>query len=352
MVNNMNTGRDVSLEGRTVNGVAFTDSLHRLHWGGILAGTLTGLVTYIALGAFGVAIGFGAAANLSDIRGLQGIGITGAIWLVLSLAGASFLAGLVAARASTDLNMPRGRFNGVMTGIAMCAVLTLATFSGLSSLNTNVTNAASSAVSTAVTATAGGLAATGAATNNAGGLQGLASSLGLGDELQALQNGLNRNEISQIIADASPELNQTQVNAAAATIESIINNASRNIGGNLTDVSNIGGVVTKQADAIGAALQGDQFSSRLQRRGLSKAQADEVVTVVSKRVTELRQQAQQTATAITETTARVAKETAAAAARAIWIWLAAVGVTLLASTFGGGFGATDRSTVKAVVHTS
>ena len=352
MTNNMNMGRDTALEARTLNGVMLNDSPHRLHWGGILAGTLTGLVTYIALGALGVAIGFGAAANLSDIRGLQGIGITGAIWLVLSLAGASFLAGLVAARANTDVNMPRGRFNGVMTGIAMCAVLTLATLGGISSLAMNVGNAAGNAVSTAVNATAGGLAATGAATSNAGGLQGLAGSIGLGDELQALQNGLNRNEIAQIIADASPELNQTQVGAAAATIESIINNASRNIGGNLTDVSNIGNIVTKQADAIGAALQGNQFSSRLQRRGLSKAQADEVVTVVSARVTELRQQAQQTATAITETTARVAKETAAATSRAIWIWLAAVGVTLLASTFGGGFGATDRSTVKAVVHTS
>ena len=352
MTNNMNMGRDPALEARTLNGVTFTDSLHRLHWGGILAGTLTGLVTYIALGALGVAIGFGAAANLSDIRGLQGIGITGAIWLVLSLAGASFLAGLVAARASTDLNMARGRFNGVMTGIAMCAVLTLATLGGISSLAMNVGNAAGSAVSTAVTATAGGLAATGAAANNAGGLEGLASRIGLGDELQALQNGLNRNEISQIIADASPELNQTQVGAAAATIESIINNASRNIGGNLTDVSNIGGIVTKQADAIGAALQGDQFSSRLQRRGLSKAQADEVVTVVSKRVTELRQQAQQTATAIADTAATTAKQTAAAAASAIWLWLAAVGVTLVAATFGGGYGATDKSMVKAVVHNS
>ena len=341
MTNNMNMGRDPALEARTLNGVTFTDSLHRLHWGGILAGTLTGLVTYIALGALGVAIGFGAAANLSDIRGLQGIGITGAIWLVLSLAG-------------TDLNMARGRFNGVMTGIAMCAVLTLATLGGISSLAMNVGNAAGSAVSTAVTATAGGLAATGAAANNAGGLEGLASRIGLGDELQALQNGLNRNEISQIIADASPELNQTQVGAAAATIESIINNASRNIGGNLTDVSNIGGIVTKQADAIGAALQGDQFSSRLQRRGLSKAQADEVVTVVSKRVTELRHG--------TEDQVRrrrhegqvhpIGEEPAAAAASAIWLWLAAVGVTLVAATFGGGYGATDKSMVKAVVHNS
>jgi hypothetical protein len=349
----MNAANDFGRSGmstdRTLNGVTFTDPLHRLHWGGILAGTLTGLVTYIALGALGVAVGFGAAANLADIRGLAGIGIGGAIWLVISLAAASFLAGLVSARASTDLNMARGRFNGVITGIAMCAVLTIATAGGLSSLATNVANTASGAVSTAVTATTAGVAGATTAASNAGGLAGLANRLGLGDELQALQNGLNRDEISQIIAESSPQLNQTQVSAAAATIESIINNASRNLTSSLANPSELGNVVTKQADAIGQALQGDQFSSRLQRRGLSKAQADEVVRVVSARVTEIREQAQATAKAIEDQAVTLSKQAAGAAANAIWLWLFAVGVTLAASTFGGGFGATDRSVVKATV---
>ncbi len=341
--------RNAAFEGRSINGTTFVEPLHRLHWGGILAGVLTGLVTYIALGALGVAIGLGSAANLSDIRGLTGIGIGGAIWLVISLAASSFLAGLVAARASTDLNLARGRFNGVITGIAICAILTLVTAGGLSNLATSVTNTAGSVVSTAANVASAGVAGAANATSNAGGIQGLANRLGLGDELQTLQNGLNRQEISQIIADASPELNQTQVDAAAVTIESIINNASRNLTANLGDLTNLGNVVSKQADAIGQALQGDQFASRLQRRGLSKAQAQEVVTVVSKRVTELRQQAQQTAKAIEDQGVAIAKQTAAATANAIWLWLFAVGVTLAASTFGGGMGATDKSVVKSTV---
>ena len=342
-------GRNVGATDRPLTGIALSEPLHRLHWGSILAGTLTGLVTYIALGALGVAIGFGAAANLADIRGLTGIGITGAIWLVISLAIASFLAGLVAARATTDLNMARGRFNGVITGIAMCAVLTLMTAGGLSSLATNVANTATGAVSTAVNATAAGVAGASNATNNAGGLGGLANRLGLGDQLQALQNGLSRDEISQIIADSSPQLNPTQVSAASATIESIINNASRNLTSSLSNPSDIGNVVTKQADAIGQALQGDQFSSRLQRRGLSKVQADEVVKVVSARVTDLRQQADATAKAVEDQAVTLSKQAADTAAKAIWLWLFTVGVTLAASTFGGGFGATDRSVVKATV---
>jgi hypothetical protein len=348
-----NFGRDGNLsEPRVVNGVTYYDAPNRLHWGGILAGTLTGLVTYITLGALGVALGFGAAANLADIRGLQGIGIAGAIWIVISLAVASFLGGLVAARAHTDLNMARGRFNGLLVGITMSAILTLITLGGLSSLATNVANTAGNVVNTAVTATTAGVAATGTAANNAGGLEGIANRLGLGDELQALQNGLNRNEIAQIIADASPELNQTQVNAAAATIESIVNNAGRNLGAALSDPSNLGNIVSKQADAISQALQGDQFASRLQRRGLSQAQANEVVRVVSARVTELRQQATQTAEAIQAQAAEAAKATAAAASRAIWIWLLAVGVTLALATFGGGVGASRESTKGAVVHSS
>jgi hypothetical protein len=323
--------------------VKVLEPMHRLHWGSILAGTLTGLVTYIVLGALGAAIGLGAAANLTDIRGLGGIGITGAIWLVISLGLASFLAGLVAARATTD--MARGRFNGVITGIAMSAVLTLLTYSGLSSLATTTTNTAGSVISAASAVGAATTAGTVNATNNAGGLEGLANQLGLGDELQALQNGLSRTEIAQIIADGSPELNTTQVDAAAATIEGIVRNASRNLSSALSDPSNIGNVVSKQADAITQALQGDQFSSRLQRRGLSKAQADEVVTVVGNRVTEIRQQATQTAEAVQAQAAETAKAASSTASKAIWIWLLSIGLTLLATTFGGGFGATDRRLV-------
>ncbi len=336
-----------ALEGRTLGDTTFYEPLHRLHWGGILAGVLTGLVVYLVLGAFGVAIGLGSAANLSDIKGLSGIGIGSAIWLLISLGGASVLAGLVSARASTDLNLARGRFNGLMTGIAICAVLTIATAGGLSNLASSLGSAAGGAVSSAVSATSMGVSGAVAAGNNSGGIEGLANRLGLGDELQTLQNGLNRQEISQIIADGSPELNQAQVDAAAITIESIINNAARNLSASLTDVSSIGNVVSKQADAISQALQGDQFTTRLQRRGLSKTQAQEVVKVVSARVTELRQQAQQTAQAIQDQAAASAKQAAAALANAIWIWLFAVGVTLAAATFGGNMGATDKSVVKA-----
>ncbi len=328
-----------------LNRTTVGEPLHRLHWGSILAGTLTGLVTYLALAALGAAIGLGAAANLTDIRGLGGIGITGVIWLVISLGVASFLGGLVAARATTDLNMARGRFNGVITGIAMSAILTLLTYSGLSSLATNAANTAGNVIGAATAVGTATTVGTANATSNAGGLEGLANQLGLGDELQALQNGLSRTEIAQIIGDASPELNTTQVDAAAATIEGIVRNASRNLGSALSDPSNLGGIVTKQADAITQALQGEQFSSRLQRRGLSKAQADEVVTVVGNRVTELRQQATQTAEAVQAQAAETAKAASATASRAIWIWLLSIGLTLAATTFGGGFGATDRRVV-------
>jgi hypothetical protein len=340
MVSNSNDfNRATVPDARTVVGTGYVQPLHRLHWGGILAGSLTGLVTYITLGLLGVAIGFGVAANLTDIRGLGSIGIGGIIWLVLSLAAASFLAGLVTARASTDLNMARGRFNGVITGIVMSAVLTLITLNGLNS----AANSASNVVSTAVNATATGASGIASGVNNAGGIEGLANQLGLGSELQALQNGLNRNEISQIIADSSPELNATQVDATAATIESIANNAARNLGDSLSNVSNLGDVVTRQADAIAQALQGDQFATRLRNRGLSQAQAQEVVTVIGQRVTELRQQAQ----AVQAQAAEAAKATAGTLANAIWVWLLAVGITLAAATFGGGMGASDRGLVRA-----
>ena len=86
------------------------------------------------------------------------------------------------------------------------------------------------------------------------------------------------------------------------------------------------------------ALSGDQFVSRLQKRGLSKAQAQEVSTVIGKRVAELRTQGEQAVQAASDQAQQVARDAASTAGKAAWIWLLLAGLVLGLASYGGGFG--------------
>ena len=86
------------------------------------------------------------------------------------------------------------------------------------------------------------------------------------------------------------------------------------------------------------ALSGDQFVSRLQKRGLSKAQAQEVSTVIGKRVAELRTQGEQAVQAASDLAQQVARDAASTAGKAAWIWLLLAGLVLGLASYGGGFG--------------
>jgi hypothetical protein len=303
----------------------------RLSWTGILAGVIVGIVTYAALLILGVAVGFIGLENAS----LSAIATGSVIWLGISLAFSSFLAGLTAARAAGNLTPARGRFNGLVVGMILMLLMSIFTLNLVSRGVSSLVGLAGSVANT--TASAVG-SATGTATDTNGGLGGVLESLGIQNEYQALVNGFNEEELTQLIAQASPELNETQVSAAANVVTDELQSAGRNIGANLADVSNLGEVVTRQADAVETALTGETFVQNLTARGLSEPQAQEVANVINQRVTETRQQIQQTALAVEERAAELAQAAARTAARAAWVWLLMAGVTLLFTTLGGGFG--------------
>ncbi|MGL4608746.1 MAG: hypothetical protein ACRCYY_03535 [Trueperaceae bacterium] len=306
-------------------------SSHRLSWTGILAGVIVGLVTYAALLILGVAVGF---IGLEDAT-LSSIATGSVIWLSISLVFSSFLAGLTAARATGNLTPARGRFNGLVVGMILMLLMSVFTLNLVSRGISSLVGLAGSVANT--TANAVGSAA-GAAADTSGGLNNALESLGIQNEYQALLDGFSEEELTSIIADASPELNETQVGAVVGVITDKLQNAGRNIGANLTDVTNLGEVVTRQADAVETALTGEQFIQNLTAQGLSQAQAQQVANVIGQRVAETRQQIQQTATALEERTAELAQNAAQTAARAAWVWLLMAGITLLFATLGGGFG--------------
>jgi hypothetical protein len=307
----------------------------RIHWGGIFAGVLAGVVTDVTLLVLGLAAGLISAGNGG--MDLGGLAITGVIYLVIVTAFSAYLGGLVTARAASFLTPAQGRFNGLLMGMLMLILSTWVISTALGRVVNTATNLAGTVVSA-------GAQAIGSAANAPGGVGGALNSLGLGDQYQAVVSGFNRDQLVDLIAQASPELNQQQVAAAADVVSSVIQNAGRNISNNLSNLSNLGSVVGHQLDNVSQALQGPEFVSRLQRRGLSQTQAQEVATVIQKRFTELRTQTQQTIDAITKTAAK-------AASTAAWIWLLLSGLILAFATFGGGRGGevepvTSPATVK------
>jgi len=318
----------------------------RVRWSGIFAGTLAATVTYLALMVLGFAIGI---ANVPNADSVGSVAIPTAIWTVVALAASAFLGGTTAARAVGLHGHSRGRFNGLITGMVLLSLLTLGTSSLLSSAIRSVLGLAGGVVSTASSAigsAAGAVGnAAGNAANNAGGVQGLLDNLGLGNAYQAVTSGLNENELSQLISDAEPALTPVQVKAAADTVGNVVRNAGRNITQNLNNLSDIGGIVTRQVDGVTQALSGPEFVARLQSRGLSQAQAQEVAKVVNTRVAELKTQGQQAADAIAKTTKDATQTAANTASSVAWIWLLAAGVTLGMATLGGGRGKDENENI-------
>ncbi len=318
----------------------------RVRWSGVFAGTLAATVTYLALMILGFAIGI---ANVPNADSVGSVAIPTAIWTVLALAGSAYLGGTTAARAVGLHGHSRGRFNGLITGMVLLALLTFGTSSLLSSGIRSVLGLAGGVVSTASNALGSVAGAVGNAAGNAanapGGVKGLLDNLGLGNAYQSITSGLNENELSQLISDAEPALTPVQVKAAADTVGNVVRQAGRNITGNLSNLSDIGGIVTKQVEGVTQALSGPEFVARLQSRGLSQAQAQEVAKVVTTRVNDLKTQGQQAADAIAKTTKDATQAAANTASSIAWIWLLASGVTLGMATLGGGRGKDDNDVV-------
>lgn len=311
-------------------------------WRGIFAGLLAGLVTQMVLTVLGLAIGL-VALDGDGQDSLGGFSLGAAIWLALSLAISAYVAGRTAVGAARPMDQREGRFNGLLTGMLLLLVLTVFTVNVFFRSLNRVVGLAESVAGTAATA-AGGLASAdwGRALE----------ALGLENEYQSLLSGFNEQELNQIITDAAPELNERQVAATTATVRAVMTRAGRNIGQNLSNISDLREVAGRQAEAAQQALTGPEFVARLRARGLSQAQAQEVERTVGQRVQEVRSEVQQTATVVSQRVNELSRSAAAAAGRAAWMWLLTAGLILGLATLAGGQGSHGTERAVPVVHRS
>lgn len=299
-----------------------TDMLsRRLSWRGVLAGLVMGLVTTLTILALGLVI-----TALTGLT-LSGTSIQAIIWTALAALVGAWAAGLTAVRASapatrnTDgiaaMTHDDATLTGLVTGGLLVLLTTMLAYNTVSSLLGTATNVVSTVAGTA--ATAGTAAGVGAAQNGG---------------VQSFLNGIDEQDVVNLIADNSPSLNQTQVQAAANVVTGIFRRAQYDLGdqnlGSITDFA------TARVNAIQKALSGDQFVTRLERQGLSQAQAQEVRTVISNDITRLQKQA----TDLANTAAANAK----IAARNTGLgWLLTAGLTLLLTVMGARSAATHRA---------
>ncbi|MFK7600819.1 hypothetical protein ACI3L1_01270 [Deinococcus sp. SM5_A1] len=301
---------------------------HRLGWRGVLAGLVVGLVSTLTIIALGLVI-----TALTGLT-LSGVGIAAAIWTGIAALVGAYLAGLVAVRSDAPsthagdgiaaMTHDDATLTGLVTGSLLVLLTTLFAF-----------NSASSIVGTAgnLLGSAGSLVsnATGAAANAADGAQ-----------LPDVQNYLNNitpSDIEALVAQNTDNLSQEQIAATADVVSGIARRATNDLG--TVDLNNIGDFAQARVDSIKTALTGPQFVTRLERKGLTNAQATEVQTQITGAVDRVQQQADQ-AVKNAEKVARTAASTAG------WAWLLGAGLTLLAAILGARSAATKAVTNVSV----
>lgn len=292
----------------------------RLSWRGILAGLVMGTVTTLSIVALGTVITAVTGITLS------GVGIAAAIWTAIAALAGAYAAGLTAVRASApathnaDGLAAMTHEDATLTGLVTAGLLILAS-------TLFAVNSASRLLGTATSAAGnllGGLGAAGTAA---------ATATAQNPQAQNVLSNITQDDIEAIIADNSPTLNREQVAATGNVVSGIIRRAQYDLGDQ--DVTTIADFAKARTEYIKRALSGEQFVTRLERQGLSNAQAREVQTTVNATINRVETQAARAAE-VAETNARVAARNTGLS------WLLGSGLTLLATVMGARSAATSR----------
>ncbi|MFN4249942.1 MAG: hypothetical protein ACK4GP_02915 [Deinococcus sp.] len=279
-----------------------------------------GLVSTLTILALGVVI-----TALTSLT-LTGTGIAAAM-----LIGA-YVAGLVAVRANAPVTR---NTDGIAAMTHDDATLTALVTGGLLVLLSTLfaRNSASRLIGTA-TDMLGNVASTAASAAGAAGNQAIQSG-----GLQNLLSGVNQQDVVDLIAEGSPNLNETQVQAAANVVSGIFRRAQYDLGN--VDPANITDFASARVNAIKNALTGEPFVTRLQRQGLSAAQAREVQATITNQVNRLEQQATRLAQTAEAPARTAARNTGLA-------WLLSAGLTLLLAVLGACNAATNATARRVV----
>lgn len=332
----------------------------RPSWRGILSGLLMGLVVLMAMMALALVLSSFLPFDL------KGSSIAAGIYAAVAAVISAFVAGYFAVKGSapealfgdgTDIAPKDASLTGMLTAAAIVTLSTVFAFNSatsiLSGASRAVGNTVSAVASTTATVAGAGASAVNSASQNADG--------GLKQQAQAMYDrvagDVDRQDIEKLVAKNTDNLDEQQVAATTDVIEEIFNQTKAEAKElDFTDLDtwrNIDEIAKQRLATVEQTLTGPEFITRLQEKGLSETQAQQVRTEVTTSFNEYKVQTEQAiaeAKQKTEESLVKAEETARKAALYSGLfWLISALLTFLASIMGARKAAATYRLEKPIV---
>lgn len=276
------------------------DSLRRVSWGAIFAGAILALSVALTLGMLGFGIGLGVV-NPTEQDPLGGVGVGAGIWFGLSTLISLFLGGMTAGRLA---GIPRSRNDGMIHGIIVWAVASLATFYIMTTAVGMLVSGVTGVIGKGLSLLAGGVQAVAPQAMEAA-----------QEELQ--QRGFT---IDQMIEEAQKQLTQPESQSGKQTSNEQLGEALKRY---LANPNQEGSRQDRQAviDALVA-------------RGMSRQDAENAVNTWTQRYYQVRQRAEQVTGQALATSEQVMDAISKAA---IWNFFAML-IGVIVAAVGGKLG--------------
>ena len=321
-------------------------------WGAVFAGVVVGAVASMAILAIGAFITFlfGLSFSLTGFMGL--------FWFALSAIVGAFVAGNVAVNAQaparevnaqapihdssyayTAISKAHATLTGGVTAALLVLFTTFFTVSGIGAIVGTTANAVG-AVGSAVGNAVGRAAQTDA-------MAGSNSNFNL-DNMPNVQNALgniSKEDIAEFVANNNNELNEDQVQAVAGVVKTTLEQSKEQVSNDFKNqnitLDNAEEYIKTRYEAVKTQLTDDELIARLQREGLTRAEAVDVQQYLVKQANTIEQEAEQ---AVAKAKHAVEEAESAARSAARWAalsWLISAILTFIA-TLAGAHSAAGR----------
>ncbi|HJU04682.1 MAG TPA: hypothetical protein VJ692_05970 [Nitrospiraceae bacterium] len=300
-----------------------------VRWGAIFAGLVVGISVQMILTLLGLAIG-AWSIDLRETNPAQGIPIGTGIWTGISMLISAFVGGYVTARLSGSPLRSDGMYHGaVVWGVtwlvfAWLATTAMATMigglfsafgSGLQALGQGVGQSVSTAVSKVADKT------------NVG-------------NLNVSAEGLRKQIESVLQATKKPELQPGEIKKDAGKVTD-----KAQSGQPLSQVTD--SAVTEVQQKLAALDKEAAINVMVNKLGMSKAQAQEVVQSTIGIIEPLKEKAQEVKEQVKEQSVDVANTTIKKLASAAW-WMFLLAIFSLAASIGGGATGTSETALMGM----
>lgn len=330
----------------------------RPSWRGVLAGLIMGLLVVMAMIALALVLSSFLPFDL------KGTSIAAGIYAAITALVSAFVAGYFAIKYSapealfgdgTDIDQKDASLTGMLTAACIVLLTTFFTLSSATGILASAGNAVGSTVSTVAKTAAGaatiGAAGAGAAAQNDG-VQQKAQEV-----YQKVSGNISKEDVEEIVAKNTKNLNETQVAAVSNVLQNIFDNTKAQVSNmDFTDLntwSHIDDYAKQRLANVEKTLKGPEFISRLQQQGLSQSEAIQTRQEVVQSFNEYKTKTEQYVAEAKQTTEEGLQKAEDVARKAALytglFWLISTILTFVASIAGAKKAAANYRLAKPIV---